>query len=75
MSLAKLGGNEGKEIVMSERFPGIDWFCDRCGASLDTQPGFDDHKYIWRCMECGHKNSISSTNIYDSHEDYWNGKE
>ena len=45
---------------MSERFPGIEWFCDRCNACLSNQNGFDDHRYVWKCTECGHKNSISS---------------
>ena len=27
---------------MSERFPGIDWFCDRCNACLNDQDGFND---------------------------------
>ena len=58
----------------AERFPDIDWWCDRCGAYLNGQEGFDDHKYIWKCTECGHKNSISSDNIYESHEDYWEKK-
>lgn len=57
---------------MSERFPGIDWWCDRCGAYLNDQYGFDDNNYTHKCTECGHKNSISRDNIYDSHEDYWN---
>jgi DNA-directed RNA polymerase subunit RPC12/RpoP len=57
---------------MSERFPEIDWWCDRCGAQLNNQFGFDDNKYTWKCTECGHKNSISRDNIYESHEDYWN---
>ncbi len=30
---------------MSERFPGIDWWCDRCGAYLNDQDGFDDNNY------------------------------
>lgn len=55
---------------MGERFPDVDWFCDRCNASLNIQSNFDDNKYVWQCTECGHKNSISSTNIYDSQEDY-----
>jgi len=25
---------------------------------LNGQPGFDDHKYIWKCTECVHKNSV-----------------
>ena len=44
---------------MSERFPEIEWFCDRCNACLSDQAGFDDHHYVWKCTECGHKNSIS----------------
>lgn len=43
---------------MGERFSNIDWYCDRCNAYLNSQPGFDDHKYTWKCTECGHKNSI-----------------
>ena len=45
------------------RFPGIDWYCDKCGAFLNSQKNFDDHKYIWKCRECGYKNSISWANI------------
>ena len=55
---------------MGDRFPGIDWYCDRCHAHLNDQPGFDDHKYTWACTECGYKNSISATNIYDPEEDF-----
>ena len=47
------------------RFPEVDWYCERCDAYLNRQPGFDDHKYIWKCTECGFKNSISSDNIID----------
>ena len=60
--------------MMSERFPNIDWWCDRCGAYLNDQVGFDDHNYTHKCTNCGHKNSISRDNIYESHEDYWNAK-
>lgn len=45
------------------RFPGIDWWCDRCDAFLNDQENFDDHHYVWKCTECGYKNSISSANI------------
>ena len=37
---------------------------------MNTQAGFDDHRYVWPCAECGHKNSISSDNIYDSHDHF-----
>lgn len=50
---------------MSERFPNIDWYCDRCHAYLNIQEGFDDHHYVWKCTECGHKNSISSDDIHE----------
>ena len=58
--------------TMNERFPGIDWYCDRCNAYLNDQPGFDDHHYVWKCTECGHKNSISSDDIYESEEEFRN---
>lgn len=48
---------------MSERFPDIDWYCDKCGAYLNYQDGFDDNKYLWKCTECGFKSSISKDNI------------
>ncbi len=57
---------------MSGRFPDIDWYCDRCNSYLNNQTGFDDSKYIWPCTECGHKNSISSNNIYESEDDFRN---
>lgn len=55
------------------RFPDVDWFCDRCNAHLNDQVGFHDEKYTWKCQECGHKNSISRDNIFDSQEDYFGG--
>lgn len=54
---------------MVSRFANIDWFCD---SYLKNQVEFDDRKYIWQCTECDHKNSISSANIYDSKEDFYN---
>lgn len=59
---------------MSERFARIHWSCDRCGAYLNGQSGFDDHKYIWKCTECGFKSSISSDNIRESHEVFFSQK-
>ncbi|TAA13321.1 Sec23/Sec24 zinc finger-containing protein [Streptococcus parasuis] len=49
-----------------ERFPETDWYCDGCGEYLNDQHGFDDHKYVWKCTECGFKSSISKDNIFDS---------
>ena len=76
LKLLKFSGNPvsfRKEVKkVKERFPDIDWYCDRCNAHLNEQPGFDDHKYTWKCTVCGHKNSISSDDIYESEEDFRN---
>ena len=57
---------------MKDRFPNVDWYCDRCNAYLNNQKDFDDHHYVWRCTKCGHKNSISSDNIYMTEEQFRN---
>ena len=49
--------------ISDARFPGINWYCDKCNAFLNIQKGFDDHKKIWKCKECGFKNEISEKNI------------
>jgi hypothetical protein len=59
---------EGDDL--EKRFPGVEWFCDRCGDRLDLQPGFDDHQRIWKCIKCGYKNPIEITEIYNSDEDW-----
>ena len=50
-------------MAREPRFPGITWYCDKCGACLSSQKWFDDHKYTWKCRECGSKKSISWDNI------------
>ncbi len=62
---------EGDDL--DKRFPGVEWFCDRCGDRLDHQSGFDDHLRVWKCTKCGYKNPIEITEIYDSDE-AWNEK-
>ena len=52
--------------ISDARFPGIEWYCDECNAYLNRQKGFDDHKKIWKCTECGNKNKISKKNIVSS---------
>ena len=54
---------EGDDL--DKRFPGIEWYCDRCGEHLNEQEGFDDHHHIWKCTNCGYKNEIEIRNIYD----------
>lgn len=54
---------------MTERFPGIDWYCDVCGAFLNEQEGFNDSMSSWSCTECGCDNSITEEDIiYDTDE-------
>lgn len=60
---------------MTERFPSVDWWCDSCKAYLNIQAGFDDHKYIWQCTECGYKNSISASNIFELLPPFWKKKD
>ena len=51
------------------------WFCDECGACLNKQSGFDEDYSSWICRECGHENSLSEDEIYESEADYQKDKE
>lgn len=62
---------EGDDL--DRRFPGIEWYCDGCGAHLNEQTGFDDHKTYWICTACGYRNELSYETIFDNSEDYHNG--
>ncbi len=62
---------EGDDL--DRRFPGIDWYCDRCEDYLNDQPGFDDHLPVWKCTRCGYKNCIDIDNINHSEQDYRDG--
>ncbi len=59
---------------LDRRFPGIEWYCDRCGDYLNSQEGFDDHVRIWTCSKCGYKNPITIDHIYETKEDYLSGQ-
>ena len=59
---------------LERRFPGIEWYCDRCGEYLNIQPGFDDHLHEWRCKKCGFVNRISLDDIYDTDAERQNGQ-
>lgn len=59
---------------MDRRFPGIEWYCDRCGAHLNGQTGFNDFGHVWKCTACGFRNVIEVEEIYDSEEDYREGR-
>lgn len=45
------------------RFPDYEWYCIKCRENLNWQSGFDDNKRIWKCTNCGTKNSISKENL------------
>lgn len=57
---------------MDSRFPGVEWYCDRCGAHLNEQAGFDDHLQEWVCRVCGFPNPLAMSEIYDNDEDWQN---
>lgn len=59
---------------LDSRFPGIEWYCDRCGEYLNIQPGFDDHLPEWKCRKCGCINRISLDEIYDTDAAWKNGE-
>ena len=44
-------------------FPRITWYCDKCNAHLNEQPGFTDRYGFWRCTKCGFKNKTTQENI------------
>ena len=39
------------------------WFCDDCGAYLNTQSGFTTKSGKWECTECEFKNGVSKKDI------------
>ena len=58
----------------SSQYEGVGWFCDECGAFLNTQSGFSDWYDTWTCTECGHTNVISQDNIYSTEQEYRESK-
>lgn len=59
---------------LDRRFPGVEWYCDRCGEYLNIQSGFDDHLHEWRCRNCGYVNYISLDDIYNTDAEWQNGQ-
>ena len=59
---------EGDDLDM--RYPGIEWYCDRCEAHLNEQEGFTDRDPIWVCTACGYENRIGADVIFSNREDY-----
>lgn len=51
-----------------------EWYCDGCNATLHEQSGFTTDDSTWECDECGRENDVSSSNLFDSHEDYRRSK-
>ena len=52
-----------------------DWFCDKCNAYLNVQPGFTVEDGVWRCTECGALNSVTSSDEFDYDEMLENGED
>lgn len=49
---------------------GCDWTCDKCGAHLNDQPGFNVSSGEWRCAKCGSWNDVSEDNIAEEDDGY-----
>lgn len=47
-----------------------DWYCDSCGAFLNSQSGFTVSSGIWTCEECGYENDVTEDNIVDGNDNY-----
>lgn len=45
-----------------------EWYCDKCNACLDYQPGFNTYGGTWRCAECGALNDVSEFKAMDFDE-------
>ena len=58
---------------LENRFPGVEWYCDKCGAHLNEQDGFDDHLHAWQCRACGYVNQLEFEEIHENDEDWKNG--
>jgi len=46
-----------------------DWYCDCCGAYMNSQNGFTAISGVWTCSNCGTENDVSEDNILDDSED------
>ncbi len=55
---------------------GCDWYCDYCGAHLNSQSGFTVSYGTWDCSACGEENNVSDDNILpDDYIGVWNERE
>lgn len=50
---------------MSTSDDDCDWICDKCGAYMNNQPGFNVLSGTWTCADCGALNDVSSNNVLD----------
>lgn len=58
----------GSGLISDDK--GCNWYCDNCGAFLNSQPGFTTSSDVWTCTKCGEENDVSEDNIiYDDDDD------
>ncbi len=55
-------------------FADITFTCDRCGAELNSQNGFDPSRETFACKKCGYVNKLSWNEVYENEEDYENNR-
>lgn len=46
----------------------IEWRCDNCDETLNTQNGFNTSSGVWICTNCGHENIIDADEILSEEE-------
>ncbi len=55
----------GYEIDSKALRKTVFWFCDKCDAFLNVQPGFDASEGKWNCVQCGYENDITKDNVFE----------
>lgn len=43
-----------------------DWFCDKCGSYLNSQPGWSGNPGSFTCKHCGYSNRIRKFNTFET---------
>ena len=59
---------------VDSKYPDTTWKCDKCGAILNQQEGFDENLDEWECQDCHHINKLDISKVYNNEEDYLNDR-
>jgi ribosomal protein L37AE/L43A len=53
LEMEQISQISGLSVSEIEKFREYEYFCTKCGAVLNGQPGFDPDNGTWTCTECG----------------------